>query len=219
MSAELLPCPFCGSSDISDGEILGEHGHGVAFTQSECQTCRAVGPMAPLENGEVDYGDVKARAAWNRRAQLPSAQPVEASGNQRVTCYGVNAHGQRVMSVHSAQAICDMSIALMERSCKDSLSDVIQQPSAQEAVYAVWTGEVNDFGYPLYAISDALPIPMADNWKLYTAPTLRPVSDEEAESFSEAIYGAPRAFISDRARKRARSALESFLARRMGGGW
>lgn len=60
-----LPCPFCGSSLVSDGEVLSEV-DGKTFTQSECQACRSLGPMA--ETDGPDYGDVRAIAAWNRRA-------------------------------------------------------------------------------------------------------------------------------------------------------
>jgi hypothetical protein len=64
---ETLPCPFCGSEDISDGEALTSDPDGVTYTQSECQNCGALGPKGFLEPGEVDYGDAKARAAWSRR--------------------------------------------------------------------------------------------------------------------------------------------------------
>jgi len=60
-----LPCPFCGSSLISDGEVFLED-DGKTYVQSECQSCRALGPRA--ETDGPDYGDVRAIAAWNRRA-------------------------------------------------------------------------------------------------------------------------------------------------------
>lgn len=63
----VTPCPFCGSTDISDGEILTGTPDGRTYTQSECQDCKAVGPAAYLAADEVDYGCVKAIAAWNRR--------------------------------------------------------------------------------------------------------------------------------------------------------
>lgn len=68
--AAQLPCPFCGSSNISAGEVSTDYagGHGAQCTQSRCDDCGALGPEADLINGEVDYGDVKAIAAWNRRA-------------------------------------------------------------------------------------------------------------------------------------------------------
>jgi Lar family restriction alleviation protein len=72
---ELLACPFCGSREISDGEVLTGDG-GKTYTQSECQNCGALGPRGYLENGEADLGDLKAIAAWNRRAAIPAA-PVQ----------------------------------------------------------------------------------------------------------------------------------------------
>lgn len=70
-------CPFCGSHNISDGESLSSDADGANLcTQSECLDCGAVGPKAPLLPNEVDYGSVKAIAAWNRRA----APPLEGEG-------------------------------------------------------------------------------------------------------------------------------------------
>ena len=68
MTDTLKPCPFCGSADISDGEVLTGLPDGTAFTQSECQGCGALGPRGLLKPGHVDYGDVEAIKAWNRRA-------------------------------------------------------------------------------------------------------------------------------------------------------
>lgn len=72
-----LPCPFCGSSNISAGEVSTDYagGHGAQCTQSRCDDCGALGPEADLTNGEVDYGDVKAIAAWNRRSTPAQATP------------------------------------------------------------------------------------------------------------------------------------------------
>lgn len=69
-------CPFCGSDDISAGEVLTSNDCGGHSTQSECQSCGALGPRAFLSEGEADYGDVKAIAAWNRRsAPTPNCEP------------------------------------------------------------------------------------------------------------------------------------------------
>lgn len=85
-------CPFCGSANISDGEVVTEDQAKECVTQSMCEDCGAMGPGAALGPDEVDYGDVKARAAWNRRAcmalrQPASAQPVAAPAtisNERI---------------------------------------------------------------------------------------------------------------------------------------
>jgi hypothetical protein len=71
---EALACPFCGSGNVSDGEILSSDADGGnRATQSECQDCGAVGPKGTLAQDEIDYGSVKAIAAWNRRAALSAA--------------------------------------------------------------------------------------------------------------------------------------------------
>lgn len=69
-----LPCPFCGSGDVSDGEVLSEMPRGRVTTQSMCRNCGALGPEAALLPNEVDYGSVKARAEWNTRALSAPAQ-------------------------------------------------------------------------------------------------------------------------------------------------
>lgn len=72
MDNQLKPCPFCGSLNISEGEVLSTKPDGGASTQSMCRECGALGPDAHLREGEVDFGDEKATTAWNRRAALPS---------------------------------------------------------------------------------------------------------------------------------------------------
>jgi len=68
VALEALPCPFCGSTNISAGEVLTETPGGKLFTQSECRGCGALGPNGPLKPGQVDYGDIEAIRAWNRRS-------------------------------------------------------------------------------------------------------------------------------------------------------
>jgi Lar family restriction alleviation protein len=69
MANDAAPCPFCGSRYISDGEVLSsDPDGGNRTTQSECLDCGALGPKGLLADDEVDYGSVKAIAAWNRRA-------------------------------------------------------------------------------------------------------------------------------------------------------
>lgn len=72
------PCPFCGSTDISSGEVLTGY-MGNYSKQTSCNDCGATGPEAPvtLEQARGPVGDDLADAEWNRRAALASqAQPV-----------------------------------------------------------------------------------------------------------------------------------------------
>jgi Lar family restriction alleviation protein len=67
-------CPFCGSSDISDGESLTWKRDGSRVTQSQCRGCGAFGPEAVTDG--PDYGSVRAITAWNRRpTPAPGALP------------------------------------------------------------------------------------------------------------------------------------------------
>lgn len=72
MSAtELLPCPFCGNTDCSEGEALGQDHHGNYEIQSGCGKCGALGPevnIGPVLPTPIDYS--KANEAWNRRVSL-----------------------------------------------------------------------------------------------------------------------------------------------------
>src|ERR1043165_8001844 len=50
-----LPCPFCGSRNISAGEVLTDSELiGETVTQSCCMDCGALGPGAALADGEID---------------------------------------------------------------------------------------------------------------------------------------------------------------------
>jgi hypothetical protein len=72
-------CPFCGSANISAGEVLSSNPDGGASTQSMCRDCGALGPDAHLRAREMDYGDIKATVAWNRRA--PTAEQTADKAN------------------------------------------------------------------------------------------------------------------------------------------
>jgi len=54
--AELLPCPFCGSAQVTIYE--GITGPGRRYTQVECMDCEAQGPR--------EYGAIR---RWNMRAE------------------------------------------------------------------------------------------------------------------------------------------------------
>jgi hypothetical protein len=77
---EVKPCPFCGSANISEGEVLTSNPDGGVSTQSRRRDCGALGPDAHLRAGELDFGDVKATIAWNRRAPVEvQAEAVRAA--------------------------------------------------------------------------------------------------------------------------------------------
>jgi Lar family restriction alleviation protein len=103
----LLPCPFCGSDNVSDGENLIESealGVGrVTCKQSECLNCGACGPLSQPVKGP-DYGDVAAIAAWNRRA-LAQQSPAAQGGAQQSEGENENAverGGRHPVSIHEA---------------------------------------------------------------------------------------------------------------------
>ena len=54
----LLPCPFCGGSDL---RVVGVTADDYEGYQMECLTCHADGPVKSTE--------AKARVAWNRHAE------------------------------------------------------------------------------------------------------------------------------------------------------
>lgn len=141
-TGERAGCPFCGSTDISDGEVMTEHG-GAMFTQSECQGCGALGPRAKLANDEPDYGDEKAIAAWNTRALLAADGP---------TCKHCNGKGYTKAGEYLASCICQMTPEQFAHQVSVWAADgkaggeVVREDSeeAAEAIQAM----LKEYGYP-----------------------------------------------------------------------
>lgn len=101
-----LSCPFCKSEDISDGEILTQGLLSVRYVQSECQNCGAIGPKAYLGATEIDYGDDKARNAWNMRpAAQQSVSPVAVAIVRHLETAFVD--GKRAMAFLSDESLPD----------------------------------------------------------------------------------------------------------------
>jgi Lar family restriction alleviation protein len=80
---ELKPCPFCGTEDISSGEVLVELPKGAGFAkQTMCRQCGALGPEAKVTERQSrgPEGDTAADTAWNRRASLVQGTEATAGG-------------------------------------------------------------------------------------------------------------------------------------------
>lgn len=66
MSEQLLPCPFCGGSNISDGEVCSSTGTGALAVlrtfvwQSKCMDCGALGREGVSNQSSMEQ--------WNTRA-------------------------------------------------------------------------------------------------------------------------------------------------------
>lgn len=61
----LLPCPFCGSINISPGEVLIERPHNKRlFKQTACADCGACGPETEVRNL---FDDTTPNETWNKR--------------------------------------------------------------------------------------------------------------------------------------------------------
>lgn len=61
----LLPCPFCGSTQIDAGFCMGERNGKNAYAAG-CWKCEACGPF------RLTLGS--AGRVWNRRAQVPQPE-------------------------------------------------------------------------------------------------------------------------------------------------
>jgi len=124
---ELLPCPFCGSTDISEGKVLTEYPSGLHTTQSMCRKCACLGAEAKLLEGEIDYGSIKATAAWNTRFQA-----LQANGEQEadgiVISYGKDNEDNCIAKVFLGR------LSIAEMSAKVSIGDKLYlQPSDEVA--------------------------------------------------------------------------------------
>jgi Lar family restriction alleviation protein len=65
-NADLLPCPFCGRSDLLGFEPRPESG----FMGVRCRACGAIGPGGRATEGETT-AQAEAAAHWNRRVLSP----------------------------------------------------------------------------------------------------------------------------------------------------
>jgi Lar family restriction alleviation protein len=65
---EIKPCPFCGSTEISEGEAMSGADEGPRYKQTGCESCGALGPRAEVLVGDDIFDDASANEAWNRRA-------------------------------------------------------------------------------------------------------------------------------------------------------
>jgi Lar family restriction alleviation protein len=63
--SDLKPCPFCGSTDISQDDCSEPHYNGTSITCDECG--------AQVKGWGASNCTERARALWNRRAEADAA--------------------------------------------------------------------------------------------------------------------------------------------------
>lgn len=84
--AELLPCPFCGSKEVSLCPIECRDCDKQKFYKQaiECENCGSLGQIAPSEKEAIEY--------WNRRASQ-SVNKTSADLSQDLFCPVCGKHG------------------------------------------------------------------------------------------------------------------------------
>lgn len=67
----LLPCPFCGSTDVEYDPSFVDNTDSYYWGGVECLTCDAMGPQMRQEEGSANEPPTEAPAvtAWNIRAE------------------------------------------------------------------------------------------------------------------------------------------------------
>ncbi|MBB3004433.1 Lar family restriction alleviation protein [Paraburkholderia tropica] len=138
MDNQLKPCPFCGSRNISEGEVLSTNPNGAASTQSMCRECGALGPEAHLRDGEVDFGDEKATTAWNTRAALPSdSAGAPLTDVQRAAIQAAVDTASRVLRAggDGGDELSDAGLRRELKESRDMLRDMLADPVAPAAPF------------------------------------------------------------------------------------
>lgn len=107
-------CPFCGSADISDGEVwTATEESDDTKTQSMCNGCGALGPEATLAGETPDYGDLAAIEAWNRRAIVPpvpaTSTPIETTRANFENWYTTHAADIKAAPIGSRDSVLQWS--------------------------------------------------------------------------------------------------------------
>jgi len=65
--SELMPCPFCGGTDLTDDFTSG----GYRWMHVRCSTCRAMSPGVKIDHADYETTRAEARAVWNRKPRAP----------------------------------------------------------------------------------------------------------------------------------------------------
>ena len=132
MSAvDLLPCPFCGGTNITD-ESYWIASPVEWFGKFKCNDCVTDGPLSEFKYDDRAEAVADARAMWNRRAPV-SAGKVKAleSALRKLETANEALCGARPQRIYNAMICAGMSASMIEldearREARDLLLSALQ---------------------------------------------------------------------------------------------
>ncbi|WP_161797740.1 Lar family restriction alleviation protein [Sphingomonas paucimobilis] len=193
-SAKLLPCPFCGSDDVSMSFSATPQSSEPAHRFVECDMCGSCGAGVKIASGDDDGAKALAIDCWNTRA-APPAMDREAVERVREAAYRqaledvcnplgylqrmADAEGAKLSGM--AYAIAS-DIGTIQRIAKEALStlsaDAIRQgegwqpisdaDTSQERLTVLGYGTFRGRSHPQVVVLDW--VKWIGSWSAYTMP-------------------------------------------------